>query len=488
MSIFEKRQAIIQSQNTAQDEFETLLSSYPINTNEIIVNKQLHGDLDLDIIKTRGYTAVRSISFTPPDPTQRGEITNITNIPTYVRKFVAVNQMLTDINLFLPYTEELVLEQNYLTTLNVNTLVRCKKMVLNMNGMTELKGVPKTLEELYVNDNLLKTFDFNNTPNLRVFHCVNNPQIKLVNVPRGNIDIQMDEASPVSSTMHYAEEDASPTGVSDKSVTKSPAESTALRNLNYDECLRGYFKLKSKYDADEMAERRKMYDMHHSHKQGKQASLSVIPQCIKCKRRVGSVFTMKNNRFVAVCGSKTKPCDLRIELFRGNYDNLNGLIKMYKDTLEDQKEDIIRQKMDTLFNFVDEREAVRLFKTKLEDYNKNSGMYKDYVDVYMGLFENKHKQTLVKTKMENVYRLKEVMTNLANEFERNGNRVALQTLVGIYEKEYAPEIMNLRRLHHEVMEMNELDENTQILFQHSVALSRLDYLWGEEPRVIAYSA
>ena len=62
----------------------------------------------------------------------------------------------------------------------------------------------------------------------------------------------------------------------------------------------------------------------------------------------------------------------------------------------------------------------------------------------------------------------------------------LQTLVGIYEKEYVPEILNLRRLHYEVMEMDSSNENEQILFQHEVELSKLDYLWGEEPRVIAY--
>jgi hypothetical protein len=79
------------------------------------------------------------------------------------------------------------------------------------------------------------------------------------------------------------------------------------------------------------------------------------------------------------------------------------------------------------------------------------------------------------------------MANMANEFETTGNRQALQTLVNIYQKEYTPEILNLRRLHYESMAMDEIKEDEHVLYQHEVALSKLDYLWGEPPRVIAFS-
>jgi len=483
MSVFEKRETIIQTQNTAQSEFEQILASFPTSTKEIVINKTLHGDLDLAILKKQGYNSVIFIQFSNSDSNQRGEITSIKNLPIELRKFSCTNQLLVDVDLWLPRLEELNLEKNYLKTIDLTTLVKCKKLVLNMNELEILKSVPTSLEEIYVNDNRLKSFDFNATPKLRVFHCINNPQIKLVNVPRGNVDIKMDETgASVSNSVSLQYEDEP----SMNTTVAHSRESRALRNLSYVECLRDYFKLKNKYETKTYELRQKVYNKHKSHKIAKQHAMNVIPPCINCGRKVGSIFTTKDNRFIAMCGDKSKPCPLRIELFRGNYDNLNMLLQQYRAKLETQKEDIIRQKMDTLFNFVSETDAVKLFKEKLEDYNLKSSMYKDYTDKYISLFENEQKRTLVKTKMEHIYQLKDTMANMAKEFETQGSHVVLQTLVGIYEKEYVPEILNLRRLHYEVMEMDSSNENEQILFQHEVELSKLDYLWGEEPRVIAY--
>lgn len=483
MSVFEKREAIIQNQNTAQAEFESLLTSFPTSTPEISVNKTLHGDINLDVLKSKGYRSVKTVTFSNPIGEQRGEITSVSNVPMYVKKLVITNQLLTTINLILPETDEVNLEQNYLKSFDAITLRKCKKLVLNMNELTELKNLPASLEELYVNDNKLAVFDFKDTPNLRVLHCKHNPNIKLVNVPRGNVDIKLDDddgSASLTPGLQYADEP-------DTATANSITNGVAVHQQSYDESLHEYFKLKNKYETAEYALRKKAYEKHRSHKLAKQAARNVIPPCVNCARKVGSVFTVKDNRYIAVCGDKTKPCNLRFELFRGNHDNLFTMLEMYRTGMEERKEEIIRQKMDTLFNFVDEKEAVRQFKEKLEDFNLKSSLYRDYMDVYLGLFDNEHKRALIRTKMENVYRLKDTMGNMASEFERNGNRAVLQTLVGIYQKEYAPEILNLRRLQHEVMEMNETDETTQVLFQYDVALSRLDYLWGEPARVISAS-
>jgi len=509
MSVFEKRATIIQTQNTAQIEFENILASFPTNTNEVAIHRTLHGDIYLDPMNFRGYIYTRNLIFSNPNPTQRGEITNVKNIPAFIRKLVITNQLLTEIQFSSPNAlEEINLEKNYIKQIDASLLVKCKKMTLNMNELTELKNLPASLEELYVNDNKLKTFDFKNTPKLRVFHCKNNPQLTLINVPRTSIDIQMDgdygtSVAPVS-PMQYVDEPSADNDVSDAdsyalpsaaygSPSLSPAsapasrEQTVIRNMDYVECLHEYFKLKAKYETAELEARRKAYAKHRSHKLGKQAARSVIPKCVKCARHVGSVFTMKDNRYIAVCGDKAKPCSLRLELFRGEHENLHWLLANYRETLETQKEGIIRQKMDTLFNFVGEENAVRAFKEKLEEYNVTSSLYKEFTDKYANLFQNEHKRALIKTKMEQVYRLKDTMANMANEFETTGNRQALQTLVNIYQKEYTPEILNLRRLHYESMAMDEIKEDEHVLYQHEVALSKLDYLWGEPPRVIAFS-
>ena len=61
---------------------------------------------------------------------------------------------------------------------------------------------------------------------------------------------------------------------------------------------------------------------------------------------------------------KRKPCELKIELYRGSYDPLDDLIDLYQENIEQTKETIISQKLDTLFNYVSEEKSVKAFKKK----------------------------------------------------------------------------------------------------------------------------
>lgn len=473
--ISEKREQVLRENNTAQYEFEQLLENIPFDTKEIHITTPLHGDLDLGVLKEKGYESLQSIMIDAPSGD--GEITDLKNIPYKLKKFKCTNQMITSLDLWLPLAEELVLDGNYLETLDLRTLVTLKVLKCNNNRLKKITSPPKTLEEIYINNNQIKVLDLKELSNLRILYCVNNPGIKLVNVPRTSLDLKIDE--------HFRNEVDFVEEKEDESYAASSPSQSLLIHRDYKESLSEYFKLKSQYEKKKRDLMNAAFEKGKTLKQKKNLAREVVAPCIKCKRHVGTIFEQNNTHYIAICGSKTKPCELKIELYRGSYDPLDDLIDLYQENIEQTKETIISQKLDTLFNYVSEEKSVKAFKKKLEDYNFDSAFYKKLLDKYHELHGSDYKRELVKQKVGNIYNLKTHMNTLLDEYVKTQNKVVLKTIMDVYVKEYLPEIHNLRKINYEVMEMNEVGEDSGVyqLFQRDTKLSRDEYLLGEAPKV-----
>ena len=77
------------------------------------------------------------------------------------------------------------------------------------------------------------------------------------------------------------------------------------------------------------------------------------------------------------------------------------------------------------------------------------------------------------------------------EYTASDNKNLLTTIIDTYVKDLLPEVENLRRLKHDIIEMNyEMNLNSpnmSTLYQSEVALSKCEYLYGEPPNVIRFS-
>jgi hypothetical protein len=166
--------------------------------------------------------------------------------------------------------------------------------------------------------------------------------------------------------------------------------------------------------------------------------------------------------------------------------------------MESTKETIISQKLDTLFNYISEKESAEKFKKQLKEYSIDNSIYRDTLNAFNELHYSPHKRELVRNKIKQIHELKNTMKRMLDEYKKEDNLETLHTITDIYIHEYLPEIHNLRLLNYEVMEMNSIDESCiklegenvcpgKQLFQLDVALSKLEHLLGEPPRVIAFS-
>ncbi len=472
--IQEKRETIIREKNTAQETFETFLENIPNNSTELNVTIPLSGDLDLEVLSDKGFTKLKRITIGTEEMASNGtgELTNIRNIPTTLVYFSCINQLIVDIPMYSPYIEELHLENNHLTQMNLESMMTLKKLYLQNNELKEIHNLPKSLEELYIQNNQIKHLDLRLNENLKTLHCENNPGIALANIPASMVDLKMDETS--DSTASYAFEE-----------TEESPNRSMLATQDYKEALKTYFKMKQTYEKKTLEMKRAAFARGKTKKQSQMLAKQVRPECAKCKRKVGMVFDMQNNRYIAMCGSKDKPCELKIELFRGDMDILYELLRFMETTVEDDKTKIIQQKMQTLFNYISEKESSVLFKSNLDTYNNDSATYKEILDKYNQIYNSEHNEELIKQKIITIYQLKDKMKEMQDEYLKSHNHRVIQEIMDIYVNEYMPEIQNLRTLKYKVMEMVEIPRDSEMyhLFQMENKLSDVEYFFGELPSV-----
>lgn len=513
--IEETRQSIIRDSNTAQQTLEFLLDRVGPNVRDIIINDVLHGDLDFSILTTLGFRQVKQIHFTKP-----GQVTSVVNLPSSLVSFRCADQLLVEFNNTLPFLEELVLENNHISKIDMTTLSRLKVLNVNRNQLTGSmefqykmasanvpstrtlefsKNVPKNIEELYINENQIRLIDLRQNAKLRVLHAVGNRMLRIQNVPPSVVDLRIEENPMV-------EVDYSAMPTDDNAETPE----NMVANMDYLESLHQYFSLKHKYEKDKKAQQLKRIVKARSRKQRANILREYRPNCVKCGRPFGTIFEQRDRRYIARCGNAGNPCGLNIQLYRGNHVFSEKLVYLFQDQMETTKETIISQKLDTLFSYISEEKSVEKFKKQLKEYSIDNNIYKDVLAGFNELHYSPHKRELVRNKITQIYELKNAMKRMLDDFQKEDNLEILHTITDIYVHEYLPEIHNLRLLNYEVMEMigvedscaktssrrkggdssNEIVEEecpVRQLFQRDAALPKLENISGEPPRVIAFS-
>jgi hypothetical protein len=311
---------------------------------------------------------------------------------------------------------------------------------------------------------------------LRVLHAAYNEMLQIRNVPASVVDLRVTDGNR-GIDVHYAFEPE----VDKSTVVAKP----------YLDALKEYFYLKTKYETGAKKYREKI--MAAAEKRGlgikmaRKAARNALPVCIKCKRHVGMIFKNEGQHYIGRCGDREKPCGFLIDLFRGNTTNRNEMLETFRLETVDIKEEIIIQKMDTLFGYEDERKAVESFQSIMDKFRSTSTIYKEYLDNYNEMYYSPHRRELVKNKMQTLHDLKKSILEHIAEYEKTDHRDVLKVAVDIYAKQYVPEVANLRMLKYEIMESNynAYDKTTE-LYQDAVSLAKRENAGIDEPAVVKF--
>jgi len=480
--IQDKRETVIRENNTAQEKLINILETHEKTITELILDESLHGELDLSIFEDMGFTKIKHLDL------GEGEITGIVNYPESLQVLKCANNLLTQIENLPKDILEIDFQYNYLSHVDFKGLNKLYKINISHNKIGEVENLPPNLEELYCENNNLKNLNLVENNKLRVLHISHNPNIVLENVPKSLVDLKMEE-NPFSEVTYQE---------------MHPEEREHHRDdkKNFIEAVNEFLKLKKMYEYLLYENKKEVYDSKKTMRgknTARKLAQQVKPRCINCHRPVGTIFSIKNGEYTAICGdtnAQTK-CSLNIKILGGGYSSHDNILYLFREEVEESKEKIIARKLDTLFNYVNENKAITIFKKDLEDYNFTNSIYKQLYEKNIELYSDPIRKELIAKKENEISKLMETMNKLLEEYEKTNNKEILRNAVEIQVKEIIPEMENLRRLKYELMEMDNITINAGgfgksiidvkcKLLQRYANLSRYDHTFGEEPSVVKF--
>lgn len=455
------------SEKKSQIELLEYLEKIDKNVETISIKEPMSGELDLSVFKKEnGFSKIKHLGFSP------GNIVAIKNIPKELETLNIDKQNLAALPSIPNTLLELNANDNDLAYLDLKDATHLKILRCKNNKLTQLENLPRSLEELNIENNKLKQLNLSKMTHLTRLHCSNNPLLVITNQPDTITDFQCTNSPLV--------------GLQGGDGKDDKIKEATEKKLNYMDSVNEYFKIKSEYEKDRKI---KMNNMIKSNIQTRDmtrkqairvANKNLKNKCIYCGRPVGTLFSSENSRYTALCGDRVNPCPLNIELFRGSLQNIEYMLDILRESIDDIKEGIIIQKMDTLFSYITEEQSSAIFKRQMTEYTENSDMYGDYLNKYNTIFHSEMKTEIIEHKKKKINTLINTIKLKLQDYMKTENIEILNNAVETYEKDLYPEINGLRQMKYDIMEMDEFQ-----LIQRERDIRKMEsYL--EDPSVIKF--
>jgi len=448
---------------------------------QLVFKEPLHGDIDFAVLQECGFNNIVSVVF------ESGDVTGIRNLPSQVTRLHIANNLLTHLEDLPESLVDLNAAGNGLQKLDVSKLPNLKSVNVANNELVNIVLSP-TIETLFCENNRLVELDLNGMDALKTLNCNGNPLLSITNFQDTIQDFTM-ENNPAVEIRRTMDENSN-----------SNNEKTALKsNVELKQAIRHFFELKSQYEANKKDKQRVLYDREKARgtpaRKRRELLENMKIACVYCARKVNTLFTSKNRIYKAVCGDDKNPCALHIEIYAGEYTDVKSMVKVLKDVpIENEREIIIKTKMDALLNYQTEKFAVKQFKENLKDYTEFSEYFKTIMLDYEELYFNQETDAKIKRKMARTFELQEKMRKMLEDFKKTNTEVSSKSLTDImlfYMQELLPEYKMLQELKYpfkEIETTGSFHNPTYVMLQNPIEFNRMNYLYGErEPEVIAYN-
>jgi DNA repair exonuclease SbcCD ATPase subunit len=171
------------------------------------------------------------------------------------------------------------------------------------------------------------------------------------------------------------------------------------------------------------------------------------------------------------------------------------MLYVFKAVVDEVKEKIVRQKLDTLFDYVSDKVAAERFKKEVENYNFESSVYAELLQSFNEKYYSKTKQDAIVEKTKNINELIDQYNSIIDDYKNNmENMELLRDAVRLQIRSITPEMENLRRLKNElnevIVDIDTVGNTSDIkstLVQRKVTLAGIDVTLEEPPRVVKFS-
>ena len=256
--------------------------------------------------------------------------------------------------------------------------------------------------------------------------------------------------------------------------------------------LNTYYSLKSEYEDNvDKLKKKIMANKTLSSKEKNKEYRKMNPKCINCNRPVGTIFDIRFQKEVesriakAMCGDRTNPCALNIELNLGMIMNIEDELHDSDTKIRDIRREIIKDKNDLLFGYVSAPDAISKFdkiKEKMADANAS---YEIILNTYMSIVDNKQVKEKINKLLLETYTDIQSTHELVNKYEREQNVDFINDLVTMYITRLTPKLVQLRQLlypYTAVEKENKKKDNTCVLIQRKMEIEQMELDMATTPQ------
>lgn len=253
------------------------------------------------------------------------------------------------------------------------------------------------------------------------------------------------------------------------------------------DALNKYYKLKLKYDNKYNKSKNiiKMDDsLSFSSKKNKIKALK--PQCIKCKRKVGTIFSFKDRTLTAKCGDTVSPCALDIRINKGSVITEYDLANFWQNEITKDKEEIIITKLNFLFKFVNEENSITKFNELKERLKETIEEYTLTLNTIDNITNNPEKKDLLNTSINSLNEYLKIVKDSINKFNESNNSSFIHDAIEIYINNILPLQETIRDIKYQYMNV-EYDDTNDIyrVIKQPIATNSIERIL-DDPSIIAF--
>ena len=224
-----------------------------------------------------------------------------------------------------------------------------------------------------------------------------------------------------------------------------------------------YYILKKKYEDTVTNEKKKILKNESLSTADKRVRFKeMVFKCIKCKQKGGTIFTNENNILKAVCGSSA-PCDLAIEINKGKILQLREILDMDLNYIDGLKEDIISVKLNFLFKFIDQAEALSGFESLTQQLTDRAVIEQKFIKKYNDIVDNKNKELQLKTYISKLNLEIDNIKKLNKLYQSDKKDSILKTILENYTGLIQPLLDEIRELKYSYLTI-EVDEKQNMSY------------------------
>ena len=225
-----------------------------------------------------------------------------------------------------------------------------------------------------------------------------------------------------------------------------------------------YYTLKHDYDESYKAKRKDILSNNRTYntKELKQNAVRNIKMsCVNCKRMVGSIFKTENRVLSVKCGDATNPCPLNIKIYKGRVTKLDDDFEIWlEEHIKEYAETIIKTKLDVLFQYITEEEAVKIFQETKENLELYKMGYNTDFQLYLEKTNNIQNKEDLDISNRKLLDMNMSTKELLQQYHKTKDARIIKDVVTLYKTKVMPLVDTIRELKYKYidMEYNEKDD------------------------------